>query len=256
MGVNVSLVKEHAPDLVETFEAVHVHLKKANFDPEANKAAVVLTIDDSTSTENLYAGGLIQKKTDLAFTAGLVFDDDGEVPASLFASDVHDLGDLNLSNYNRLIPRRPRGGGTNYYDALGWIITQAGFGKTKLGGGLFSRSNEQSVKATAEYPTFAIVITDGEPNGGTEEKIYQRLREMSQLPIFVQFLGVTDNDRVTFDFLNELNELDGTFIDSAGFFDTREASNQEQMLKGLLNEFPGYYDLARNAGMLNTKATV
>lgn len=248
MSVSLSKVEQQAPHLVSLVKATTVNLRKSGIDPEANKAAVVATIDSSGSARELYASGEIQRVTDMLFAAGLVFDDDGEVPVSLFDSTVHDLGSINLGNCKDFISRQnPNWGSTNYVRALQWIIEQAGFSSVDLStGGLFGRG-KQSVKATAAYPTFAAFVTDGEPNPGTENEIVKLLTAMSQLPIFVQFVGVGPWN---FSFLHSLDELKDRFIDNAGFFDAKQASNQAEMLAGLLNEFPQYYQESRSKGLL------
>lgn len=262
MGISLTKVEQEAPHLVSLYKATAINLKKNNFDPEANKAAVVATIDSSGSARHLYDSGEIQRVTDMAFAAGLVFDDDGEVPVSFFDSDVQDLGEINLSNCKDFITRQRRNyGTTDYIAALQWIIKQAGYSKVNISssgggggrfGGLFGKKDQAqseglSVKATATYPTFAIFVTDGEPNPGSETAIQQLITEMSQLPIFVQFVGVGSH---SFSFLHSLDDLDGRYIDNAGFFDSKDARTEEQMLAGLLNEFPKYYMEARAKSLI------
>jgi hypothetical protein len=248
MSVTLTKVEQEAPHLVSLVKATTVSLRKSGIDPEANKAAVVATIDSSGSAQHLYASGEIQRVADMAFAAGLVFDDDGEVPVSFFDSRVHDLGNIELGNCKDFIARqRPTWGSTDYVKALQWIIDKAGYSNVSLASGGLFRKGGLSVKAKAAYPTFAIFITDGEPNGGTGNAIRQLLTEMSQLPIFVQFVGVGD---ASFSFLESLDELEGRYIDNAGFFDSKQASNQQEMLAGLLNEFPKYYVEARSKGLI------
>jgi hypothetical protein len=256
MGVSTDQIQAQAPTLVSLTKEITVHLNKNGLNPETNKAAVLVTIDKSGSTQNLYATGVIQKVTDLAVAAGLVFDDDGDVPVSFFQSRIDETDVITLANAtNYIANKRPRvGGGTSYIAALKWIIEEAGYGNVNLGGGMFHKAQE--AKATAEYPTFAIFITDGEPSDPHDE-IEKLLTRMSQLPIFVLFLGVTDDDSVAFSFLNSLDEMEGRFIDNAGFFDSREASNQQEMLKGLLDEFSkAYYPNARKQGLISATAKV
>lgn len=249
MSVTLTKVQEQAPHLVSLVKATTVSLKKSGIDPSVDQAAVLAVFDDSGSARHLYDSGQIQHVADLAFVAGLVFDDDGEVPTAYFSNTIKDLGNVNLGNCNGFIAGQPRRyNGTQYAAALQWIIGQAGFSKVDLstgGGGLFRKSTPQSVKATAPYPTFAIVVTDGQPQDQDETKAL--LTAMSQLPIFVQFVGVGPAD---FPFLESLDELEGRFIDNAGFFDSKEASNQQEMLSGLLNEFPEYYKKARTQGLI------
>ena len=249
MGVQLTKVQAEAPHLVSLVKATAVSLKKIGIDPEANKAAVVAIFDDSGSAHGLYDSGEIQKVADMAFAAGLVFDDDGEVPAAFFSNTVKDLGQVNLSNCKDFVARQSRRyNGTEYAKALQWIIDQAGFSNVDLsggGGGFFRKGAAQSVKATAAYPTFAIFVTDGQPQDPEPTKAL--LHAMSQLPIFVQFVGVGP---ASFSFLESLDELQGRFIDNAGFFDAKQATNQQQMLEGLLNEFPEYYQKARVQGLI------
>lgn len=257
MGVLLTKVEAEAPHLVDLVKATTVNLRKSGIDPDVDKAAVVATIDSSGSARGLYQSGEIQRVSDMAFAAGLVFDDDGDVPVSFFDNQVQDLGVINLSNCNGFIARQhPNYGSTDYVRALQWIIGQAGYSNVNLSsvggssfGGFFRKAQQSlSVKASAEYPMFAIFITDGEPNRGTEPAIRQLLTEMSQLPIFVQFVGVGSAD---FPFLESLDELEGRFIDNAGFFDSKKAANQQDMLAGLLNEFPQYYQEARTKGLID-----
>jgi hypothetical protein len=246
--------------MVNLVKETVINLNKNGLDPSVNKAAVLAIFDDSGSAQSLYQSGQIQKVADMAFAAGLVFDDDGEVPAAFFSNTVLDLGNVNLSNCHGFIGKQtPRWHGTEYAKALQWIIAQAGYSHVDLGTGSSSRSGgfgslfgkkssggDMSVKAKAEYPVFAIFVTDGQPQDPNET--IALLIAMSQLPIFVQFVGVGPAD---FPFLEQLDELSGRFIDNAGFFDSKEASNESQMLEGLLNEFPEYYQKARAQGLIS-----
>ncbi len=262
MTVDLSKVEAEAPHLVDLYKQAGVILEKSGLDPRQYKAAVVGTWDHSGSTEmgrnRLYSSGLMQEVADLCFVAGLQFDDDGSVPASLFDSSAHDLGEVTLGNCRGFMNQHKRFGfgGTSYTAALRWIIDQANFGRVDLGaqgnssgGWGFRRRNEPttlSVKATAPYPTYALFVTDGEPQDPGEAKTLLTL--MSQLPIFVQFIGVGSHD---FEFLRELDDMDGRLIDNASFFDAKEVSNdQGRMLELMLREFPQYYRAARQIGLV------
>lgn len=253
MGVSLDKVQREAPHMVDLVKRTKISLEKKGIDPDLDVAAVLAIFDDSMSAQNLYQSGQIQKVADMAFAAGLVFDDDGEVPAAFFSNTVKDLGSVSLSNCHGFIAKQsPRWNGTEYAKALAWIIDQAGFGGVDLStgatkGGFLRKGSEGgfSVKGTAPYPTFAIFVTDGQPQDGEQTK--KLLTAMSQLPIFVQFVGVGPAD---FPFLESLDELEGRFIDNAGFFDSKDASNEQEMLEGLLNEFPSYYVKARAKGLL------
>jgi len=72
---------------------------------------------------------------------------------------------------------------------------------------------------------------------------------MSQLPIFVQFVGVGPH---RFEYLRNLDDLGGRLIDNAGFFDSKDARDTKGMLEGLLNEFPTYLKAARASGLVTS----
>ena len=262
MGVSLDKVQEQAPHMVSLVKQVGVSLEKKGLNPDLYKAAVVATLDHSGSAKGLYSQGLMQNVMNLGFAAGLLFDDDGEVPVSLFDSGVSELGDMSLGNCVNFVDQHQKYGWglTDYVKGLRWIVETAGFDPNigNSGGGGFFRKNSGggplSVKGTAPYPTYALFVTDGEPNHGTEDDIRNYLTQMSQLPIFVQFIGVGSNN---FKFLESLDDLDGRLIDNANFFDAKSVNNdQNAMLELMLGEFPDYYALARQAGLIVQGAPV
>ncbi len=262
MGVSLNKVQDQAPHMVDLVKKGGVVLEKKGINPDLYKAAVIATLDHSGSAAGLYDRGLMQEVADIAFAAGLLFDDDGSVPVSLFDNTINPLGEMDLANCRSFVSQhtRYRYGGTSYKTALEWIVDEAGFGGINLGGssggGGFFRSKSSGgnleVKATAEYPVYAIFVTDGEPQDGAAAAEYLRL--MSQLPIFVQFIGVGPH---SFSFLKGLDDMDGRLIDNANFFDAKDAGNdQGKMLELMLGEFPDYYTLARQQGLISQGAAV
>jgi hypothetical protein len=247
MPVSLEKVQAEAPHLVSLVKETSRIVTSLGVDLNVDKAAVIAIIDDSGSAEPLYKHGDIQRTADLGFAAGLAFDDDGSMPVAFFSNDVKDLGEITLNNCNGFVAKqRPRYRGTSYVAALKWIIETAGYSKVNLGksGGFFG--SKLDVKAHAAYPTFAIFITDGEPQDGPAAS--ELLKQMSQLPIFVQFVGVGP---ANFPYLEKLDDLKGRFIDNAGFFDAKKAKgDQTAMLQGLLNEFPEYLKKAKSAGLI------
>lgn len=247
--VSLQKVEAEAPHLAKLAKGANDMLIKKGLDPSRFKSAFGLTVDNSGSTGDLYRKGTIQEVVDIAIAAGMLFDDDGTIPASVFNNQVEDLGEITLANSKDFLRNKGvrAGGGTDYVSALQWIIDAAGFGNVKLGGGLFG-GKAQGVKATAPYPFYGAFITDGEPNPGTEDKIRELLTAMSQLPIFVQFIGVGPH---RFSFLEELDDLPGRLIDNANFFDAKGVGkNTDKMLEAMFGEFPSYYAEARRAGLL------
>ena len=62
---------------------------------------------------------------------------------------------------------------------------------------------------------------------------------------FIQFIGIGSE---TFEFLDRLDNLTGRKIDNANFFkvsDIRKMTD-DQLYSGLMNEYPSWYQLAKN----------
>jgi hypothetical protein len=249
MPVSLEKVQKEAPHLVDLYKQVGVSLKKGGINPERYKAACVATFDHSGSTESgsnrLYTNGTMQEIADIVFAAALQLDDDGSMPVSLFDNRVNDLGEVSLGNCKGFLDvhSKYRFGGTSYLAGLQWIVEQAGFGKVNLkgSGGLFHKGAKLEVKATAPYPVYALFVTDGQPEDPDQAAEYLTL--MSQLPIFVQFVGVGS---ARFSYLERLDELSGRFVDNAGFFDAKTVNHSvDGMLEKMLSEFPSYYAEAK-----------
>ncbi|MFZ1301893.1 MAG: VWA domain-containing protein [Candidatus Microsaccharimonas sp.] len=267
LSKKVEEVNAQAPHLSGMFtESAKIVLRKG-LNPDHFNAAVVASLDDSYSAQGLYASGEMQSATDMAFTAGFLFDDDGSVPVSFFSNDTKDLGEVTIGTVKGFVARqKPRWNGTSYVAALRWVIEQAGYSHIDLRNPLTAAAPASSggflgfgkrpvasptegpltVKATTAVPTFAIIFTDGDPQD--KEETEKLLRQMSQLPIFVQWIGVGD---FKFTFLTKLNDLEGGLIDNSGFYDIKKAGgNQTKVLEGLLNEFPDYVNKAKQLGLI------
>lgn len=273
MAVDLDKMQAEAPHLVDLVKNVTNLMKEEGLDPARYKSSVVATFDISGSTEmgknRLYTGSdkQMQSVADIGLAAGFAFDDDGEVPLSLFHNQVIDLGDitpatsLNCLDAHKKHPKL----GTNYIAALRWIVEKAGFGDVYLGdvrawaqalrtGRGFDRLPPLEVKATAEYPTYAMFATDGEPGDDIWELIAY-IYLMSQVPVFVSCIGVGANRPFTtlerFNKLPTQPETNGRLVDNVGAFDSLDAGgSQDKMLKLLLGEYPRYYANARGIKMV------
>lgn len=272
MGVSLDKLQREAPHMVNLVKAVEKASFAKGLDPNKSPAAVVATFDSSPSNEmgrnKNYTSGLMGKVGDLVLAAGYTFDDDGKVPVSYFNNTVHSIGDIEPQQSQGLVDRTYRqnwGGGTSYMSALRWIVESVDeFKHIDLG-----RPNDPlEVKFAAPYPVFAIFVTDGEPTDSKLE-IIEYIKRISQLPIFIQFVGVgIEND---FAFLKSLNNLkSGRLIDNCGFFNAMEVlgqkkkrfgglggtsvltpeQEQDAVLDALLNEFPDYYVEAPKLGLI------
>lgn len=271
MTVSFDKLESEAPGMVSLVKEVkRVSLAKG-LDPDTNKAAVVAIFDSSPSNEmgknRNYTSGLMGRVGNMVLAAGFTFDDDMSVPVAYFNYSAQGIGDITPAESEGLIDRTWRqheGGGTNYLAALRWILSQVDeFAGIDLG----APGTPLEVKFTAPYPLFAIFVTDGEPTDD-QQMIIELIRRMSQLPIFIQFVGVgPDND---FRFLESLNsKVTGRLIDNVGFFNATEVLGAKKrnflgrsgsslspdeeraaVLDELLNEFPSYYPEARQIGLI------
>jgi hypothetical protein len=280
MGVDLNKIRAEAPHMIETMNMVKKISLDKGINPDKDGAQVVATFDFSGSTEDpdnyyggnvLYSDGTMEDVSQLASAVGFTFDDDGQIPHSLFHNSVIDLENLTPETSNGFITNAWRNnsmGGTAYLPALRWIVESVGLGDVDLG----RHGDPLEVKATAPIAVYAYFVTDGEP-GDSKYEIEEYLRRMSQLPIYVQFIGVGNHK---FQFLRGLDNLDGRLIDNAGFFDAKEVLGQrgtskprlfggrrtqtvggqltdtqkQKMLEQMLKEFPSFYRDARRLGLV------
>lgn len=273
MALDLKKLETEAPHLVNLAKNVTNLMKEEGLDPARYQSSVVASFDVSGSTEmgnnRLYTGAdkQMQCVADIALAAGFVLDDDDKVPLSLFHSRVVDLGEITpMTSLNCLDAHKNiHKGGTNYIAALQWIVKKAGFGDVELGDVRawanalrtnkgFDQLPPLEVKATAEYPTYALFATDGEPGDDIWELIAY-IYLMSQLPIFVSCIGVGANR--PFEMLERFSKLptqpepNGRLIDNVGAFDSLKAGgSQQKMLELLLGEYPSYYAKARGMGLV------
>lgn len=265
MGVSFEKLQQEAPHLVSLAKNVQQVSLAKGLDPSANPAAVVAILDTSPSNEKMvypdgrvsrnrnYSSGLVPQLSDLVLAAGFTFDDDGSVPLGYFNRNAYDAGNVTPATSQGFVERTYHtylGSYTNYLAALQWIVRQVDeFAGINLGRG----STPLSVKFRASMPLFAIFVTDGEPTDD-QRAIVEYIRRMSQLPIFIQFVGVgVDNN---FAFLKSLDSsVPGRLIDNCGFFNAMELGvdgsvSMDAVLSALLNEFPTYYREARRVGLI------
>jgi hypothetical protein len=84
-------------------------------------------------------------------------------------------------------------------------------------------------------PAFIVFINDG----GCKRTIKKPVVSSSDKPIFWQFVGVGNSN---FEVLENLDTMEGRFIDNANFFHVQDidAITDEQLYDRLLNEFPDW----------------
>lgn len=197
--------------------------------PGTFKAQVEALFDHSGSTEfemrRFYTKGYITGVAQTVLGLALNLDDNGTVPTYAFATDAHELPELNAQNLDdyvarNLTPLARRGGGTNL--ATGMRAAMKGFDRKSKDVGL------------------CFVFTDGEANDAND--VRRVLTDFSSNPVFWQFIGIhVPGDRPDFGLLEDLDSLRGRVIDNANFFEADVTQiTPETILDQILREFKGY----------------
>lgn len=183
------------------------------------KARVALVLDYSGSMDNLYRRGIVQAAIERILPIAMNFDDNGSMEMWLFSDGFKRLPDISRDNYYDYVKREIRGsmGGTKYAPVM----------------------NDIAEKYTREDPApiadYIIFITDGDaldPENARHAVIMN-----SYLPIFWQFVGI---GHAHFRFLEELDDMDGRYVDNANLFPLPDIMNisDDEIYDRLLAEFP------------------
>lgn len=271
MAVDLNKIRAEAPHLVDPYKYARNFMLNEGLDPSICKSSVVAAFDLSRSTEmrpnHLYSDGTMQDVGDLSLAAGFAFDDDGKVPVAFFHSHIIDLGEVTpaISQGCLGVWRNYRMGGTSYIAAIRWMLSKARFSINDseieewayaLKRQDFSRVEPLSVKGTAQYPTYGLLATDGEPQDDPW-KLLAAIYLASQYPLYIECVGVGAQKR--FETLEKFDTLPtqaggdrfGRFVDNVGTFDTKLASgNQHRMLEMMLSEYSSYYTVSRALGLI------
>ena len=232
---------------------------------ENQKAQVVLCLDNSGSMDHLFRNGKVQTLIERLIPLGLTFDDNGEVDFYLFSTNYNKIGETlttsNLQGYiNNKIYGKYNMGGTNYAPVIKAITEEMcahnhsiveNVLEKAIGfmSGLFGKKKtEVSVKTNnPQEPIYVIFVTDGDNSDHEETK--KEVIKASHYGIFFQFVGIGSS---SFNFLNELDTMEGRFIDNANFFSCNniESETDDSLYAKLLGEFPSWITLARNKGLI------
>ncbi|MBK7542618.1 MAG: VWA domain-containing protein [Candidatus Competibacteraceae bacterium] len=199
---------------------------------EDQRAQVVLVLDISASMNTLYKSGVVQRAIERILGLAISFDDDGQIDLLLFGTNAYQLPAVTLDEVEGyvervILSRYKIREATNYAPPLRLIRDKY--------------PRPQSV------PVFVIFFTDG---GNADRPASTKLvRELSARPVFVQFVGIGNED---FPFLRKLDELPDRPIDNAGFMHVNdlEAIGDAELYDRLLNGFPRWLADARQRGIL------
>lgn len=252
-----------APQLVSLAKKAAVSLEKKGLSD--HRAKVALCLDISASMAGLYRSGKVQRFAEKVLALGTRFDDDGDIDVFLFGQHAHEAGAMGIGNHqgfvDRLLKSHPLEGGTLYATAMELIRR---FYFPDGGGG----RRQQAVRAA--LPVYVMFLTDGE--AGDRPKALDQIRWASYEPIFWQFMGIGKSNKATgvapakkgfmaklgalletdFAFLEQLDTLEGRFVDNANFFSVAdpEAVPDEELYDLLMAEYPSWVRDAPRLGLL------
>ena len=257
------------PQMVNLVKKAGISLEKKGLGDE--RARVALCLDISGSMYKLYQEGKVQALCERMLGMAVQFDDDGACDVFTFGTGAYDEGPLDLRNYQgwigQLLTRRNLEGGTNYNKAM-QLVRQHYFPDS--GGGPRTSPRQDRL------PVYVMFVTDGQTTdqAGTKKQVEWSSYE----PLFWQFMAIGQSSRnVTaqgippkkkkkgglaarmasmltgdFQFLEELDDMPGRYIDNADFFSVADPADlsDEQLYDLMMNEYPGWLKLARSQGLL------
>ena len=225
-----------------------LNLSKNGLTRKAATSRVILVLDVSGSTEDLYNDRYMQLITTMVAGAAMNLDDDQQLDMVAFDSDLYTLPTLNASNAETYVDR---------------YIFDSKRHSFRIGGHAtrYAKPLKHLMSFKPGDPVFCPFITDGE-NQDQAEALAALIALSYHGPVFVQTVGVGYGLRVAFDNLKEMNsmgvvspdkgeEKGPRLIDNAGFctVDFKHATDQ-QVYDALLNEYPSFLAKATAKGYL------
>ena len=207
----------------EGLNSIILRLKEEKgIDLSKHFAKTFVIMDRSGSMEKLYLNGSVQTALTRLLPLALRFSGNKELEVYLSNENCTRLPiSLNLSNYQ------------NYVNG---IILKRGFHPS--GGTRYSPAIERTITCYNDkptYPAFGIFITDGDnfDRVPTDKAIIKS----SKYKIFYQFVGIGNSN---FNYLKNLNKLDGRSVDNTDFVKISDFSelNYTELYTKLLEKYP------------------
>lgn len=226
--MSISLTKEQSKVRLEkrtkeVSEVVKVNLTKHNLSPDT-KARVAFVIDISGSMTTAYKRGYVQEIVEKIFPIAINFDDNMEMDVWIFEDGFRRMPAMNKDNYygyvqREILDKNCRFGGTEYAPVLEDVAQYY---------------LEEHPKPT---PVYVIFITDGD--NSDKARTTKVVKEMSNYPIFLQFVGVGG---AGFEYLEQLDDMGGRYVDNADFFEATydDFSKENNLYQKLLQEYPSW----------------
>lgn len=195
--------------------------KGSKIDMSKHTARVALAMDYSGSMRELYYSGDVQDVITRLLPIALKFDDNGELESWLFSTQCDGQPAANINNYKNYVDKvmlksRMSMGGTCYTPVLEEIV------------------HYYKDKEPSDIPAFVMFITDGENSDPRDTE--NIIRELSNYNMFVQFVGIGDEN---FNFLEKLDDLSGRKMDNTGFIRVKDMSKMtdEELYTEMLRQY-------------------
>lgn len=196
-------------------------------------ARVVFVLDHSGSMIPLYKDGSVQDLLERIFPMAMCFDDNGELEFYWFDNSFRELTPVTIGNLGGyvqrvIMSRNDHFGGTSYAPIINEI------------------TKRYALKNPMNIPTFVVFITDGANSDKADAK--KALINASKYNIFWKFVGI---GKSKFDFLENLDNLKGRFIDNANFvnFNNIGSVSDNELYAQLLTEYNDWLALCRSHGI-------
>jgi stress response protein SCP2 len=251
---------QQAPQLLNLTKQAAVSLQKRGL--ADHTARVALCLDISASMSGLYRSGKIQALLERVLALGLRFDDNEAVDVFLFGANAHEVGELRMNNFQAflgsVLQQHPLEGGTYYGKAMQMIRHN-----------YWGSAGPRHQPVRDNQPVYVMFVTDGATFD--ESVTIEQLKFSAFEPIFWQFMAIGDSPQAVdanrsgkkkgflkrlmqsdFTFLENLDNMPGRFLDNANFFAVTDPANipDEQLFDLMMAEYPGWLQLARQAGLL------
>lgn len=229
-AVDTTGIRGAHPDLAKKADKATVSLSKRGI--AGIRAQVVLYLDHSGSMRGDYATGRVQTLVERTLGYALAVDKDGIIPVISWDTSLYHPLDVTVDTYTGVVERslwnRRTMGSTGLDFVLADIYTRA------------ERTTD---------PLLAVVVTDGNPNRGTERRCTSLVCELARYPVFLKFLAVRDVP-----YLDELDDLPPSArlldnVDTKKFPDLGAVSDLE-FADAMADEWDSWFAAATRAGVL------